>query len=65
MTTITLADLEKCLSALEKLKQVRNELKGKLSGARNEDEEIKLAEDLRKVSENIKTLEDRKCWTIT
>lgn len=60
-TSISVSELKDCLVALEKLKLIQKELKGKLNGALNEDEEVKRAEELTQVSKNIEKLEKRKC----
>lgn len=58
---ISIKDLKDCLDALEKLKGIRTELKGKLSKqGLSDDDEVKFAENLRKTSEQIKHLEDAK-----
>jgi hypothetical protein len=60
-STISIKELKDCLDALEKLKGIRTELKGKLSKqGLSDDEEVKFAENLRKTSEQIRHLEEVK-----
>jgi hypothetical protein len=56
--TISVKDLKECLDALERLKGIRRELKEKLSKqSLSDNEEVSFAENLCKISRDIRDLE--------